>query len=206
MHSVLAKMRDAYRPIAVPNDDAHMVLKGWGSAIRAKFDTDNLHLTGREMHTMSEKVLAVVQQLGATVGRLQAQVSELSSRMASFEQVHVASMCRIEDGLLALGGGATSAGGATSGGATSGGATSGGATSSGATRTVAAGDSSSRPQVGTPVGAGLDRRHIAGSAQQEEYALSRLHGGAFYWTAWTTLATCRSTSPTTGYSYPYPYP
>ena len=104
MHSVLAKMRDAYRPIAAPMDDAHMVLKGWGSAIQAKFDTDNLHLTGREMHTMSEKVLAVVQQLGATVGRLQAQVSELSSRMASFEQVHVASMCRIEDGLLALGG------------------------------------------------------------------------------------------------------
>eukprot|EP00964_Phaeocystis_antarctica_P050899 scaffold29653_cov24-Phaeocystis_antarctica.AAC.1 len=73
MHSVLTKMRDAYRPIAAPYDDAHMVLKGWGTAIQTQFDSDNLHLTGRETHAMSEKVLAVVQQLGATVGRLQAQ-------------------------------------------------------------------------------------------------------------------------------------
>ena len=193
MHSVLAAMRDAYRPIAAPHDDAHMVLKGWGSAIKAKFDADNLHLTGRETHAMSEKVLAVVQQLGATVGRLQAQMSELNSRMASFESTHEASVRRIE---LALGGRpAPSAGTARVVGAAAGGvAARSAAPARGATwcggiceadsgehsSPLAAAASPARPQVPTPVGGGLDRHDVTGSLHQEEYKLGGLHGGKFY--------------------------
>ena len=202
MQLVLASMRDAYRPIASPTDDAHIILQEWGRAIRTQFDSDNLHLSSRETHAMSDKVLAVVQQLGVTIGRLQAQVTELSGRMASFEQTHEQSLRRIEAHLVRLssaggatatlegGGGETSEGemedgaegsGATSagGGATSagGGATSAGGSSSGA---AAAPPVATRPPVPPPVAPQLARRDLSGSAQQQEYTFGKLHGGKFF--------------------------
>ena len=158
---------------------------------------------------MSDKVLAVVQQLGVTIGRLQAQVTELSGRMASFEQTHEQSLRRIEAHLVRLssaggatatlegGGGETSEGemegGAEGSGATSagGGATSagGGATSAGGGATLAGGSSSgaaaappvaTRPPVPLPVAPQLDRRDLSGSAQQQEYTFAKLHGGKFF--------------------------
>ena len=79
-----------------------MILLDWGRSIKVKFDTDNLHLSDRHTHDTSEKVIAVVQQLGSTVGRLQAQMSEMNLRLARFEDAHVSSMGRIERSLGAL--------------------------------------------------------------------------------------------------------
>ena len=106
---MLGRMRDAYRQIALPNDDAHIALLDWGRTIKAEFDANNLHLSGRETHSMTEKAIAVVHQLGSTVGRMQAQMSELSSRVARFEEAHETSLLRIERNLGRL----VSAGGAT---------------------------------------------------------------------------------------------
>ena len=151
---------------------------------------------------MSDKVLAVVQQLGVTIGRLQAQVTELSGRMASFEQTHEQSLRRIEAHLVRLssaggatatleGGGGETSEGEMEGGAEGSGATSagGGATSAGGGATLAGGSSSgaaaappvaTRPPVPLPVAPQLDRRDLSGSAQQQEYTFAKLHGGTFF--------------------------
>ena len=78
METVLRQMRDSYNAMAAPTDDVHAVLIEWGKAVKAQFDVDNLHLTGRLDHGGSEQVVTSVKQLAATINRQHAQVAHLS--------------------------------------------------------------------------------------------------------------------------------
>ena len=155
-----------------------MILLDWGRSIKVKFDTDNLHLSDRHTHDTSEKVIAVVQQLGSTVGRLQAQMSEMSLRLARFEDAHTSSMGRIERSL-----GALTLGGSTHSSAASPAAPAAPAAPLAAAAPATPATPAARPPVPLAVGSqrGLDRRDVsAGSAPAEEYKFGGKHAGVFY--------------------------
>lgn len=103
-------------------------------------------------------------------------MSELSTRMARFEEAHESSVLRIERSLGALTLASASGVVRSMGEADSSAAAPAAALAAPVTPTT-------RPPVPPAVGAhrGLDRRDVgAGSAQQQEYSFASRHGGAFY--------------------------
>jgi hypothetical protein len=86
MHHVLICMREAYsRTLGTPGEDAHSKLIEWGLAIRLKFDIDNLHLTGMEGHSGTEKTVQAVKQLGSSVASQRLALSDVAARQVRIE-------------------------------------------------------------------------------------------------------------------------
>ena len=83
---VLARMRDAYdAKMSTPGFAAHQVLIEWGDALKINFKVDNAHLYNRTGHNLSEQVVAGLQGLGNSVGRMSAQMADLAARTMSLE-------------------------------------------------------------------------------------------------------------------------
>jgi hypothetical protein len=81
------RMRDTYdEVISTPGFDGHRVLIEWGDTLKRQFDIDNTHLRDRTNHGPSEQMVAALKGLGATMGRMHAQISELGSRVVNLEQ------------------------------------------------------------------------------------------------------------------------
>lgn len=76
MHTVLTSMREAFVHAELGKMEvAHSTICEWAKAIRAQFDVDNLHLTARQAHGMSEQVVATMQHLHQAQEMLQVQVA-----------------------------------------------------------------------------------------------------------------------------------
>lgn len=97
MELVLASMRDAHAAMSMPHVDAHSILIEWGRAIRARFDVDNVHLTGMHAHSGFQQTIAALQQLGGSVSRLHASQSATGDSVASL----VAAVERLEAAMRA---------------------------------------------------------------------------------------------------------
>jgi hypothetical protein len=86
MHTVLTSMREAFVHAELGKMEvAHSTICEWARAIRAQFDVDNLHLTARQAHGMSEQVVATMQHLHQAQETLQAQVAEIAGRLVRIE-------------------------------------------------------------------------------------------------------------------------
>lgn len=84
---VLDRMRDSYdKVMATPGHAAHSVFIEWGTAIYHQFVLDNNHLRDRSRHEMSEQMVTAQKGLGATMGRMHAQISDLAQRVIGVEE------------------------------------------------------------------------------------------------------------------------
>ena len=63
--------------------DAPGTLSTWGTAIKARFDLDNLHLMQREADAGAVQIQSALQQMGRQVSSLHTQVANLVEAVAS---------------------------------------------------------------------------------------------------------------------------
>ena len=66
-------------------EGTHTKLVEWGSAIKLKFNQDNLRLTGREDHEKIEQMITWAQNVGSTVSGLRQQMAESVQRQIRIE-------------------------------------------------------------------------------------------------------------------------
>ena len=65
---VLMRMRESYEAVFSAREDAHFKILSFARDIQSKFDLDNLHLTDRHGHDLTDRVVSCVKQLGESVG------------------------------------------------------------------------------------------------------------------------------------------
>eukprot|EP00966_Prymnesium_polylepis_P194647 4512221-Prymnesium_polylepis.1 len=85
MPCVLDEMRQALRKLMPKTADVHTVLIEWGVIVRARFDTDNLHLTAGDDHDGTDQVVTAIKQLGGVVSRMQATPTQMGARIEELE-------------------------------------------------------------------------------------------------------------------------
>ena len=82
---VLMRMRESFTLVFSAREDAHFKILEFGREIRSKFDVDNLHMTDRHGHDLSEKVITVVKQLASSVSSTHAQMADMAERQGRLE-------------------------------------------------------------------------------------------------------------------------
>ena len=86
MQSVNDHLAEAYKAtVGFPGEDAHQKLMEWSSIIKVQFDLDNLHLTARDGHDNTEKVVTAVKQLGSGQASMQGQLADVAARQVRIE-------------------------------------------------------------------------------------------------------------------------
>ena len=85
MHHVLEELRNAYKPIAAPGENAHEKLQEWGAHILRRFNVDNLHLRDAKSHDGTEQIITAIKGLSSTVAAQQSSLVELQQRTKRME-------------------------------------------------------------------------------------------------------------------------